>query len=151
MNESSDSTRTIIDDLPLIKVVGVSASGKSTLVAGLRKRGYNARPASQEHSQVPTMWRRIRPPALLIYLEIDLPTQRQRRPDVVWSARWLATEEKRLAHARQHADLILDTRRMQAADVLARVLAWLDRRAIAHAAHPLPRLPETGSGRPRST
>ncbi len=133
------------EKLPLVKVVGVSAAGKSTLVAGLRAKGYNARPASQEHSHSPEMWRKIRPPVVLIYLEIDLDTQQERRPDVSWSPDWLATEEKRLAHARQHASLVLDTRGMAAADVLGLVLAWLDKHPLDHADSPLPPVPKTGS------
>jgi hypothetical protein len=136
---------------PLIKIVGVSASGKSTLVDNLRQRGYNARPASQEHSQIPDMWQRIRPPALLIYLHIDLETQRQRRPDVPWSELWLQTEEHRLSHARQHADLVIDTRDLSAQEAAARVLAFLEVQGIEHAAHPLPKVPGTGgSGLPDS-
>lgn len=131
--------------LPLIKVVGVSAAGKSTLVSALRERGYNARSASQEHSESPKMWRKIRPPVVLIYLEIDLATQRERRPDVTWDSAWLVTEEKRLAHARLHTDLILDTRGMRAVDVLELVQAWLNEHPLAHAAQPLPPLPKTGS------
>ncbi|MBX3051269.1 MAG: hypothetical protein KF753_07350 [Caldilineaceae bacterium] len=131
--------------LPLIKVVGVSASGKSTLVARLREVGYNARPASQEHSETPDMWRRIRPPALLIYLEIDLITQRERRADVSWDPAWLATETARLAHARQHADLILNTQGMEAAQVFTQVLTWLAARKIARADAALPPVPRTGS------
>lgn len=133
------------DALPLIKVVGVSAAGKSTLVAGLREGGYNARPASQEHSDTPEMWRKIRPPALLIYLEIDLATQRERRPDVSWSGAWLAVEKRRLAHARQHADLVLNTCGMAAAEVLAQVVAWLEEAGAERADAPLPTLPRTGS------
>ena len=140
-----DPARMTADSLPLIKVVGVSAAGKSTLVDGLRQRGYNARPASQEHSEIPEMWRKIRPPAVLIFLEIDLSTQHERRPDVSWNPGWLATEEKRLAHARQHADLTLHTRGMEAAEVLALALAWLEGREIDRADHPLPPIPKTGS------
>lgn len=135
------------EDLPLIKVVGVSAAGKSTLASGLREQGYNARPASQEHSEVPEMWRKIRPPALLIYLEIDLATQIERRPDVSWDPAWLATEEYRLRHARQHANLILNTCGMEAGEVLTHVLAWLDGQPnpIVRANNPLPPVPKTGS------
>jgi len=142
---TDDPARRAADSLPLIKVVGVSAAGKSTLVAGLRARGYNARPTSQEHSGTPDMWRRIRPPAVLIYLKIDLATQQERRPDVSWDSGWLATEEERLAHARQHADLILNTQGMTAEAVLAQVLAWLQEHPLAHTEHPLPPLPKTGS------
>lgn len=146
-----DPNRPEWEGLPLIKVVGVSAAGKSTLVIGLRNRGYNARPASQEHSEAPEMWRKIRPPALLVYLEIDLATQNERRPDVSWNPAWLATEEHRLRHARQHADLILNTCGLEAGEVLSQVLAWLDEHPnpIAHATHPLPPIPKTGSAAAR--
>ena len=85
----------------LVKIVGVSAAGKSTLVAALRRLGYNARPVAQEHSQVPAMWQRIRPPVWLIFLDVDLPGQGARRPDVSWSEPWRRTELKRLAHGAQ--------------------------------------------------
>lgn len=134
--------------LPLIKVVGVSAAGKSTLVEALRRLGYDARPASQEHSQIPDMWRRIRPPTVLIYLDADVETQRRRRPDVSWDEAWLAVERERLAHARAHADLYIDTRDKSKEQVLARVLAFLQAQGIAHADHPLPPLPRTGGSRP---
>lgn len=145
MASFAGSSETEWQSLPLIKVVGVSAAGKSTLVNNLRSRGYHARPVSQEHSELPELWRKIRPPARLIYLEIDLPTQRERRPDVAWNPEWLATEERRLAHARRHADLILDTCGMQAEEVLQRVLDWLENEAIPRAGTPLPPVPKTGS------
>lgn len=134
--------------LPLIKIVGVSAAGKSTLVAALRERGYNARPASQEHSEVPDMWRRIRPPAVLIYLDADLAAQQARRPDVSWSPRALATEKARLQHARAHADLYIDTRSLTAAQVLERAIKFLHERNVVHGTTPLPPLPPTGAAKP---
>lgn len=130
--------------LPLIKIVGVSAAGKSTLVAGLREKGYNARPASQEHSEIPDMWRRIRPPALLIYLDADLAAQQQRRPDVTWDAQAIATEKARLRHAQLHADLYIDTRRLSADEVLEQALRFLREKNIPHEDGPLPPVPPTG-------
>jgi RNase adaptor protein for sRNA GlmZ degradation len=134
-----------MDDLPLIKVVGISASGKSTLVGTLRQLGYNARAASQEHSEVAHMWQRIHPPQVLIYLYADLATQQERRPDVQWSEGWLETEEKRLHHARDHADLFVDTRGLLPAETANQVLAYLQSRQIAHSDHPLSDVPATGS------
>jgi shikimate kinase len=130
--------------LPLIKVVGLSAAGKSTLVKGLRDLGYQARPASQEHSAIPDLWRKIRPPAVLIFLEIDGATQRVRRPDVAWTEQMLAVESQRLVHARSHADLIIDTSHQPASAVLAQAVAFLQERGIIHGEHPLPDLPGTG-------
>lgn len=126
-----------------IKVVGVSAAGKSTLVAALRDRGYPARAASQEHSQVPDMWRRLHPPAVLVYLDTDLQRQRERRPDVAWSARWLRIERERLRHARAHADLVLTTSALAPAEVEAQVVAFLRGRGLEPGDR-LPPSPPTG-------
>jgi ABC-type glutathione transport system ATPase component len=134
--------------LPLIKVVGVSGSGKSTLVKSLRTAGYRARPVSQEHSSVPDLWRQFESPRILIYLHVDLEHQLRRRPDVSWSVEQLANEEQRLAHARQHADLRLDTSGLKPEAVLELALALLKYHRIKHADYPLPPVSTTGSARP---
>jgi len=134
--------------LPLVKVAGISASGKSTLVQGLREAGYDARSVSQEHSQVADMWRRIRPPAVLIYLDVTLDAQRQRRPDVSWGEANLETERERLAHAHTWADLRIDTSSLAAGDTLAAALAFLVQAQIAHSPAPLPPAPATGGASP---
>jgi hypothetical protein len=136
--------------LPLIKVVGVSASGKSTLVAGLRQAGYDARPVSQEHSNVPDLWRQFEPPRYLIYLSVSLDSQQLRRPDVTWTASNRRTEEARLAHAREHADLRIDTTHFSARDVLRLACTDLRRRRISHAAVPLAPVLATGSSSTRA-
>jgi RNase adaptor protein for sRNA GlmZ degradation len=133
------------DNLPLIKVVGVSGSGKSTLVAGLRRAGYNARPVSQEHSNVPELWQQFDYPAVLIFLLGDLPSQRRRRPDVTWTAAALAEEYRRLAHARDHADLKIDTSGLSGESVLSLAVAYLRHLQVAHADGALAPLPATGS------
>ena len=132
-------------NLPLIKVVGISASGKSTLVKGLRRAGYNTRPVSQEHSHVSDLWQQFDRPAVLIYLDIDLEAQRRRRPDVSWDEANLAIEQTRLAHAREHADLRLNTGHFEASAVLQLVVAFLQSQGIRHADQPLPALGATGS------
>jgi len=131
-------------DLPLVKVVGVSASGKSTLVRNLREAGYNARSVSQEHTEVQDLWRRIRPPAVLIYLDVNLITQRQRRPDVSWDQAHVEVEQQRLAHARAAADVIIDTSSIAATDTLALALDLLHQAQIPHASTPLPPASATG-------
>jgi len=135
--------------LPSIKVVGVSAAGKSSLVASLRQLGYNAQAVSQEHSGVRDLWKQFGVPRVLIYLDATLDAQRLRRPDVTWDAANLAFEHKCLANARQAADLRINTADLAAAQVLALVLAFLNRRRIVHAHAPLPPAPRTGgSARP---
>src|SRR5438105_649611 len=61
-----------------IVVVGPCASGKSLLVEALRNHGYNALASAQEHSYVQAMWMMTNP-SHLIYLDVDMPTIRQRR------------------------------------------------------------------------
>lgn len=116
--------------LKQVKVTGTSAAGKTTLVQGLRINGINARAAGQEHSQVQDMWQRIHPPQILIYLEATLGTQRIRRPDVSWSAAMLRMEKERLAHARAHADLNIETSKITRTAVLERVLAFLQSKGV---------------------
>ena len=131
---------------PLIKVVGISASGKSTLVRALREAGYNARPISQEHSAVATLWAQFERPALLIFLDASLACQRRRRPDVAWTRSWHATELDRLHNARSHADLLIDTSFMSAEEVLRLVLLFLQHEGVRHAGEPLPPVADTGTG-----
>ncbi len=132
-------------ELPLIKVVGISASGKSTLVKNLRRTGYNARPVSQEHSHVPSLWQQFDRASVLIYLEIDLAGQCQRRPDVTWDTAALLSEQARLANAREHADLKINTTNAEAETVLKVALAFLANQRVRHANQPLPPIAATGS------
>jgi RNase adaptor protein for sRNA GlmZ degradation len=129
----------------VIKVVGISGSGKSTLVRALRAAGYDARPVSQEHSNVPTLWQQFDRPTYLIYLNASLEDQQARRQDVTWSAAAHQEEAQRLAHAREHADLRIDTGDLSPSGVYAVTRSYLIRRRVRHANHPLEALPATGS------
>jgi deoxyadenosine/deoxycytidine kinase len=103
----------------------VCAAGKSTLAAGLRAHGFNARQVLQEHSYVPTMWRRITNPDLLIYLDCSIETTRARRKDRHFEA-WILEEERhRLRHAREHCDLYIPTDGLGPDEVLERALDYL--------------------------
>lgn len=109
---------------PLIAVVGPCAAGKSTLVRALRARGYNAREVVQEHSYVPTMWQRITQPNLLVYLDVSREVARQRRPTDA-GVGWWDEMAHRLHHAREHADLSIDTDDLTPSQVLDRVLDFV--------------------------
>lgn len=137
--------------LPIIKVVGISGSGKTTLVRALRANGYDARPVSQEHSNVPSLWQQFDRPDYLIYLHAALADQASRRQDVSWSAEAHYEETQKLAHAREHADLRIDTGNLNGERVLAIAITFLKRQRVRHADHPLDSLPNTGSAtKPRS-
>lgn len=114
----------------VIKVVGPCKSGKSTLVAGLRAAGYAARSCGQEHSEAPAMWQRIAPPDWLVFLDVTSATQRARVQRSDWTDALMAIQQRRLAHARQHADLVLSTDQARPEDVLQRVLAFLEERGV---------------------
>ena len=108
-----------------IAVVGPCASGKSTLAAALRAAGYEARQPAQEHSYVPDMWRRLVDPDVLIYLDISYEALLERRPHFGERA-YLEREKARLAHARAHADLVVDTSELAAEAVAAQVMSLLE-------------------------
>jgi GTPase SAR1 family protein len=98
-------------DGPLqIVVVGACASGKSTLVQALRARGFDAFSCAQEHSSVPDLWRHRRPD-LVVFLEVDLTTIRQRRSPT-WSETIYRAQRQRLKNAIQAADVVIDTSRV---------------------------------------
>ncbi len=107
-----------------VAVVGPCASGKSTLVAALRAAGYEARHPAQEHSYVPDMWQRVVDPDVLIYLDISYEALLARRPHF-GEREYLEREKARLAHAWEHADLVVDTSELTAEEVRQRVLAAL--------------------------
>ena len=108
-----------------IAVVGPCASGKSTLVKALREAGYEARHPAQEHSYVPDMWRRLVDPDVLIYLDLSHEAYRQRRPKDDAGPEYLEMQRARLAHAREHADLKIDTSEMSDTDVRIKLLGFL--------------------------
>ncbi len=92
---------------PLILIVGVCASGKTTLSTGLRERGYNARSLAQEHSVSPRLWQR-RSPDFLILLDCQYSTIK-RRKKISWGIERYNEQKATLANAREHADLIVVT------------------------------------------
>ena len=120
----------LIDAMPSpvkgrITVVGVCASGKSSLVASLRGRGYAARHCVQEHSFVPDMWQRQSRPEVLVYLDASLPIILQRR-QFDFDEDDLIEQHRRLAHAREHCHIYVNTDLLRKEDVLDKVVAALD-------------------------
>ncbi len=111
-----------------LAIVGPCASGKSTLAARLRERGLDVRTPAQEHSDVPYMWQRFARPDVLIYLDAANHELRRRRPEAYLGDEKLARERRRLAHARAHADLYVDTTGLTPDEVFQRVWAFLQGR-----------------------
>lgn len=113
----------------LIGLVGVCASGKSTLIEGLSARGYKARHIAQEHSYVKDMWRRITNPDILIFLDTSFEKACNRRK-MDWTLEDYLEQQRRVSHARENADFYLDTTLLTAESVLNQVLAFLESKEI---------------------
>ena len=112
------------DSSPLIGVVGVCASGKSTLIARLKERGYRGKHIAQEHSYVKDMWQRITHPDVLIFLDASYPVTLQRRR-LDWAEADWQEQQRRLAHARAHADFYLNTDGLNPEQVLEEVIRFI--------------------------
>jgi RNase adaptor protein for sRNA GlmZ degradation len=110
---------------PLVGVVGPCGSGKSTLIAVLETHSYRCRHIAQEHSYVKDMWKRISNPDVLIFLQASFPICTARRK-LNWDESDFAEQQRRLSHALEHADLIVDTDALTPPEVAARVLEFLN-------------------------
>ncbi|NUQ84446.1 MAG: hypothetical protein HUU11_07015 [Anaerolineales bacterium] len=108
----------------LVGVVGPCGSGKSTLMAGLEKHGYACRHIAQEHSYVQAMWQIVSKPDVLIYLHSSFPVSTARRK-LDWREKDYEEQLRRLSHAREHAQLFIDTDNLTPEQVLQKALDFL--------------------------
>jgi thymidylate kinase len=117
------------DSRPLIGIAGPCGSGKSTLIAGLQKHGYRCRHIAQEHSYVKHMWQVITNPDILIFLDCSFENSTTRR-----KLNWLPADHeeqlRRLSHAREHANLVINTNDLDSDAVLARALDYFKNRIL---------------------
>jgi deoxyadenosine/deoxycytidine kinase len=107
-----------------IVIVGPCGAGKTTLATNLTACGYDAQDCAQEHSHVQSMWDKIAHPDLLLYLDASLATIRGRL-GVDWEQAYLDEMNRRLANARAHADLVLNTDPLTCDQVFARALEFV--------------------------
>ena len=110
----------------LVGIVGPCGSGKSTLIAALKDHGFTCRHIAQEHSYVKDMWKRITNPDALIFLQASFQVCTARR-QLNWNESDYAEQQRRLAHALEHAHLIVDTDHLTPQDVERRVLDFLEK------------------------
>jgi len=110
--------------IPTIGIVGPCSSGKTTLVKGLKRHGFVARHIAQEHSYVPDMWRKITNPDILIYLDVSFQVGQERR-NLDWTSTQFDNQIKRLSHARENSDLIINTDGLTISEVLDRTVQYL--------------------------
>jgi hypothetical protein len=109
-----------------IVIVGVCASGKTSLASKCQQLGYDAGTVAQEHSEVPTLWRH-NSPDVLIYLDASMAAIRKRR-DIDWGEDFLVVEQHRLQNARQACDLYVKTNDLNEAQVFRRVRRFLEKK-----------------------
>jgi septin family protein len=121
-DNSSSSIKRNTD--PVIGVVGPCSSGKTTLINGLKEHGYIARHIAQEHSYVPSMWKQITNPDILIYLDVTYEISQSRRK-LDWTSAHFDDQIRRLAHAREHANLVINTDGKSISEILDQTLQYL--------------------------
>ncbi len=108
-----------------IGIVGPCAAGKTSLTRRLRNLPYEIRHIAQEHSYVPDMWKRISNPRLLIYLDVSYENT-IRRKQLNWTMEEYLEQLHRLSHAREHADLIIDTNNISEDEVCTIALKFIE-------------------------
>ena len=106
-----------------IAIVGVCASGKTTLVAGLKAAGFDAYNVAQEHSGIHDFWAK-RHPDILVMIDATMPAIHKRRV-VYWDESRLEVQHKRLADAKAHADLYIQTDKYNAQEVRDKVIDFV--------------------------
>jgi ABC-type Mn2+/Zn2+ transport system ATPase subunit len=109
----------------VIGVVGPCTAGKSTLIRNLAERGVQARHIAQEHSYVPYMWQRLTNPDVLIFLDVSYNVSMQRHK-LNWTREEYLEQQRRLAHARDHANFYLMTDPFDEGEVTERILRYLN-------------------------
>ena len=109
---------------PLVGITGPCGAGKTTLAQGLQRRGIQARAIAQEHSYVCDMWQHFTKPVLLVFLQASCKVGGERRK-LDWTESEWQEQQRRLEHARIHADLFIDTDPLTIEQVLDRVSEFL--------------------------
>jgi ABC-type cobalamin/Fe3+-siderophores transport system ATPase subunit len=110
---------------PLIGIVGPCTAGKSTLIKRINGQ-YQVvlRHIAQEHSFVQNMWQRLSQPKWLIFLDVSYQESMQRKK-LDWTVEEYQEQQRRLAHALQHADFYLMTDALTPEQVAEQVAAFI--------------------------
>ncbi len=115
-----------------IVVVGPCAAGKTTLVNGLRARGFAAaRLVAQEHTVIRDLWALRGRPDALVFLDAQVATMNRRQGRTDWTEEDRGELLERLERARQACDLYLPTDVLTIAEVLDAVIRFLDARFMS--------------------
>ncbi len=110
-----------IEKPPLV-LVGVCASGKTTISRLLNAQGIRARSIAQEHSSVQNLFRHGEA-SLVVLLCADWESVHRRRR-LSFDREFYRTEWRRLSQARQEANLVVHTDMFTAVEVAQIVAKW---------------------------
>lgn len=80
---------------------------------------------AQEHSYVQDMWQRITRPNWLVFLDVSYPATIQRNA-LEWTLKEYEEQQRRLQHARAHADFYLFTDDLTPEQVAEKVGAFME-------------------------
>jgi hypothetical protein len=108
-----------------IGIVGPCKSGKTTLKRKLVAYGLNVRHIAQEHSFVQDMWKQLVNPDVLVYLAVSYETTLF-RSSLGWNEADYQEQLRRLSHAKDHADLIIETDKFTPDQISKQVLDFLE-------------------------
>lgn len=111
---------------PRVALVGHCAAGKSTVVTLLVEQGIDAYAVAQEHSIVHDLWSHQQP-NIVVFLDVSLEALRTRKANPDWPEWIYAEQNDRLAHARHHAHITIDTDDEPADLVVAEIMEFLNR------------------------
>jgi uridine kinase len=112
-------------DKPLIGIVGVCASGKTSLISKLNALGYSCRHIAQEHSYVKTMWKQLTNPDILVYLHVSYPETIKRR-NLNWTQTEYDEQLNRISNAKEYADIIIETDSLTSEEVVNETVTKLE-------------------------
>jgi shikimate kinase len=107
-------------DQLVIALVGPCAAGKSTLAESLKYLNCTFRQVAQEHSYVQEMWKILTNPDFLIYLDVSY-TVSIARSNNSWKKEIFNKQKKRLKHARENADLYIQTDDLEPEEVTCQI------------------------------
>jgi len=74
---------------------------------------------------VQNMWQRIHPPDWLVFLDVSYTVSMQRK-NLNWTVEEYQEQQRRLAHAREHADFYLMTDSLTADEVAEKVAGFIN-------------------------